>query len=87
MPKRSQNQSKDMINFHRLANIGQLLIKMNEQLDIIQAISLSSEEEKEAMRKELREFNNGKLEESRKQDNEAGGDDSGSMENLGDSAE
>lgn len=53
--QKHRNESREVINYHRLGNIGQLVIKMNEQLDFIQALCLMSDEEKAAIRKDMEE--------------------------------
>lgn len=74
--KSQPNQSREAINYHRLSNMGQLMIKMNQQLDIVMELLLATDDEKALMRKQLEEQNE-QLERSREQNNEAG-DNSGS---------
>ena len=78
--QKHRNESREVINYHRLGNIGQLVIKMNEQLDFIQALCLMSDEEKAAIRKDMEEEDERENSRSGKQDREVGDSDGSSLE-------
>lgn len=78
--QKHRNESREVINYHRLGNLGQLVIKINEQLDLIHAILLMTDEERAVIRKQLEDQDEQRIKESREQDSEAGGDNSSDLE-------
>ena len=83
MPKQKhRSESREIINFHRLSNLGQLVVKMNEQLDFIQALVLMNADERVMIRKNLEE-----QDEQRQEDNGSGEESGDNSEQVGELGE
>lgn len=75
--QKHRSESRELINYHRLGNVGQLVVKMNEQMDLIQALLLMDDEERASIREKLEADNEQREQTIREQNNQAG-DSSGS---------
>ena len=81
--QKHRSESREIINFHRLGNMGQILVKMNEQLDFLQAILLMNPDERAIIRKNLEEQDGQDLSDQDSGAREESGNDSEQAGDLG----
>ena len=82
--KQNHASERDNINFHRIANMSQLLMHILDRVETLQAIVLATDEERAVMRQQILEGQNGAdAEGSGEQGNQAGGDSDSALEQDG----